>query len=170
MRKCNLTKNIGLRFEEYTDDNEEIEDIFIEQIMNSDPDADFDLISPKSKINNENLIENLNIKCTFDCKNNFKEILKLEEDCRNAENKCLLLDYIKCEQINEILNQIEKINNSLNLMIDTIKYYEAEEIENYIFEDLNKLEHKLLKLYFRVSYKLSKVNLKLYFTINLIFG
>lgn len=158
MRKCNLRKNSGLRIKEYIDDDDEIEDEFIEQMMNdSDSNADLDLSSPYKKINNLNINENSNNVCSSDCKNNFKEIMKLEEECKNLENKCLLLDYVKSEQINEILEKIEKMNNDINLMIETVKYYEAEETENLKFEELNNLEKKLLKLFVNITNRISKV-------------
>jgi hypothetical protein len=40
-------------------------------------------------------------------KNNFMEMNQLKEECKNLENKCLLLDYVKSQQLNELLEKID---------------------------------------------------------------
>jgi hypothetical protein len=158
MRKCNLLKTTGLVIKEYSDDDEEIENEFIEQMMNdSDSSDDINLGSSVKKLKIINKNEKLYSHCSYECKSNFKEMEKLEEECKNLENKCLLLDYVKSEQINEALEQIEKMNNDINAMIDSVKYFEAEENEKLRFEDLNSLEMKLLKLFVIINNKISKV-------------
>lgn len=162
MRKCNFSKTTGLVFKEYSDDDEEIENEFIEQMMNdSDSNDDIDLGVSGKKIKIISSNEKLDSQCSHDCKSNFTEMIKLEEDCKNLENKCLLPDYVKSEQINEILEKIEKMNNEVNTMIDAIKYYEAEETEKLQFEELNNLERKLMKLFLVVTSRIAKVNFKL---------
>ena len=153
-------KNSDTILKEFSEDenDEEIEVDFIDNMLNdSDSNCELDLnlsnkIIRKIKLNNEKVLN-----CPEDCKQNYKEMLKLEEECCNLENKCLLLDYVKSEQINESLEKIEKMNNDLNLMIDTIKYYEGDNSDSLNFEELNVVEKKLLKLHLNISIKLSKV-------------
>jgi len=143
---------------EYSDDDEEIENEFIEQMMNdSASDADIDLGSSTNKIKIINKDDKLRSQCGYECKSNFAEMTKLDEECKNLENKCLLLDYVKSEQVNELLDKIEKMNNDINVMINSVKEYEAEETEKFKFEHLNYLERKLLKLFFILNSKISKV-------------
>lgn len=158
MRKCNLRKTTSLVIKEYSDDDEEIENEFIEQMMNdSDSNADIDLGSSAKKIKIINANEKLYSKCSYECTSNFNEMVKLEEECKNLENKCLLLDYVKSEQVNELLDKIEKMNNDINAMINSVKCFEAEENEKLKFEELNNLERKLLKLFLVVNNKIAKV-------------
>jgi len=157
MRKCNLNKNSGLRILEDSDDDE-IEDKFIEQMMNdSDSNVDLDFTSNEKKMFNIKIKSHSNNSCSENCKNDYMEFVKLKEECKNLENKCLLLDNVKSEQINEILEKIEKINNEINSMIENVKYYEVEEVGYLKFEELNKLEKKLLKLFVHITNRISKV-------------
>jgi hypothetical protein len=101
----------------------------------------------------------LEITCQNEkCIHVVEEINKLTEECVNLDKKCLLIDYVKSDQLFEISEKISEICKNINSLIDKVEMYEGEGLEKLDYDSLTKIEMHLLKLYKKVKIKISEVS------------
>ena len=93
------------------------------------------------------------------CQNFKKEYLDLNEEIANLENKCLILDYVKSQQLNEMTNEIANLNEKISNMIDRIENNEGYWLEYLEYSKLNEVEENLIILYSKIKNKIREVNL-----------
>lgn len=102
--------------------------------------------------------KNINPECNnSNCENISNEINKLKEECLNLENKCILIDYVKSEQLFEISEKISTLNKVVNNIIDSIENYEGEGLEELTYDKLTEIEMSLLKLLTKVKMRMAKL-------------
>ncbi len=115
-------------------------------------------IKYNENIKNMNMHWNIKKNCNKEkCINNVNEINQLSEECNNLEKKCILIDYVKSEQLYEISDKITEICNSINKTIEAIELYEGDSLKNLKYDELTELEQNLIKLYSKVRERISEV-------------
>jgi len=85
------------------------------------------------------------------------EIVIMEEEVLNLENKLLLLEYTKSEQLIELTEKISELNEVITNMLDKISYNEGNQLENLDYPQLTSLERNLLTLLLKIKTKISDV-------------
>jgi hypothetical protein len=146
MNKLISVKQKEKNVEQYDD----WEDYFEEEEMHSESIYDEKM---------QNFSRNVEINCQNEkCINVVEEINKLTEECMNLDKKCLLIDYVKSEQLFEISEKISEICKNINSLIDKVEIYEGEGLEKLDYDSLTQLEMHLIKFYKKVKLKISEVN------------
>lgn len=131
----------------------DVEDEFVEGEI--EVESIFNNILNKSESKQSLLVEN---SCENEnCIAVYKEIIKLKEECLSLENKCILIDYVKSEQLFEVSEKISELCHSINKMINIIETHEGELLDNLNYENLTKIEFNLMKLLVKVRSRISKV-------------
>lgn len=117
----------------------------------------------EDKLDFEHKIKNMHKKIANNCQNEkcintVSEINKLSEECVDLEKKCILIDYVKSEQMLEISEKINELTQITNKLIEKIEMYEGETLDHLEYEHLTKIELTLIKLFKKVRMRISKVN------------
>jgi hypothetical protein len=141
-------KNVDL-FDDDVDYFDDEEDAYSDMVY--DDNLDFTKKAKKSTVQiNKNC---QNEKCINIC----IEIEKLNEECNNLEKKCILIDFVKSDQLFEISEKLSSICKVVESMINVVEAYEGESLDNLRYDQLAKIELNLMKLLLKVRGRISKV-------------
>lgn len=131
--------------------------------INEDPYESFDYHNDKNNLQSIDQIlinDGKSLSCSNKkCIETAEEVEQLTEECNDLEQKCILIDYSRSEELLNLSDKISLISSNVQNLIDSIEIYEGDSLDNLQYENLTKIEINLLNLLIKVKRKISKVNI-----------